>query len=302
MEDARDVPRNFVNYGVPDWHQVEERNLTKVRCTLRQLVRDWSEEGIRERETNYSPLLDALERHKPITEAMRAGTEEPPKVVCPGSGLGRLPFEAVCRGYSAVGNEFSYHMLFVADYILNHSQEKGEYVIYPHVTSLRHRKRGADYARGVSIPDILPGQYLMERKCPLSELSVMTGEFAEVVKDLPLMFDALLTPFFIDTAKNFVLYVRTFATILKESAMWINIGPLLWHYATQAEDCSIELSWTQCRKIICEYFDFLEEERDREVYYTVDNEALQSTVYKCIYFVARRNNVPVTGTSNPVFD
>lgn len=33
------------------------------------------------------------------------------RVLCPGSGLGRLPFEVVRRGYGCQGNEFSFFML-----------------------------------------------------------------------------------------------------------------------------------------------------------------------------------------------
>ena len=41
------------------------------------------------------------------------------RVLCPGAGLGRLVFEVVCRGYACQGNEFSYFMLFVSNFILN---------------------------------------------------------------------------------------------------------------------------------------------------------------------------------------
>jgi hypothetical protein len=33
------------------------------------------------------------------------------RVLCPGSGLGRLPFEVAKRGYGCQGNEFSFFML-----------------------------------------------------------------------------------------------------------------------------------------------------------------------------------------------
>ncbi len=41
------------------------------------------------------------------------------RVLCPGAGLGRLVFEVVCRGYACQGNEFSYFMLFVSNFVLN---------------------------------------------------------------------------------------------------------------------------------------------------------------------------------------
>eukprot|EP00397_Hematodinium_sp_SG-2012_P034568 GEMP01037087.1.p1 GENE.GEMP01037087.1~~GEMP01037087.1.p1 ORF type:complete len:469 (+),score=66.31 GEMP01037087.1:111-1517(+) len=294
-----DLPPNFTKRGVPDWHDVEERNLLKVRCTLRQLVRDWADEGARERETNYDPLLDALERYVPITPAMREGTEAPPRVVCPGSGLGRLPYDAVCRGYSAFGNEFSYHMLFVSDYLLNNTLREKQYEVYPYVMSLKNRKKATDNLRSFRIPNVNPGEYMMKRRCPLSEFSVVTGEFVEVFKDMN-YFNAILTCFFIDTAKNFFMYVRSFASLVPEGGVWINIGPLLWHFAEQASEVSIELTWTQCKKVISEYFSIVEQEF-RTVHYTVDADSIQSTLYNCIFYVARRNSTPVTGESNPVY-
>lgn len=41
------------------------------------------------------------------------------KVISPGSGLGRLPLEICLRGYQSMGNEFSYFMLILSNFILN---------------------------------------------------------------------------------------------------------------------------------------------------------------------------------------
>lgn len=38
----------------------------------------------------------------------------------PGTGLSRLLMEVVKRGYGGQGNEFSYQMLLVSNYMLNH--------------------------------------------------------------------------------------------------------------------------------------------------------------------------------------
>ena len=54
-------------WQVPPDHQVQERNSVKVRTVLRQFVRDWADEGAKEREVQYGCLLDALERHVPKT-------------------------------------------------------------------------------------------------------------------------------------------------------------------------------------------------------------------------------------------
>ena len=41
-------------------------------------------------------------------------------MLVPGCGLSRLLFEVVERGYGGQGNEFSYQMLLVSNYMLNH--------------------------------------------------------------------------------------------------------------------------------------------------------------------------------------
>lgn len=41
------------------------------------------------------------------------------KVICPGSGLGRLPLDICFRGYYSLANEFSYFMLIMSNFMLN---------------------------------------------------------------------------------------------------------------------------------------------------------------------------------------
>lgn len=66
------------------------RDLDKVRSTLKQLVRDWSEQGKKEREFAYQPILEALEVQFPLPRMQRNRV----RVLFPGCGLGRLPWEA----------------------------------------------------------------------------------------------------------------------------------------------------------------------------------------------------------------
>jgi carnosine N-methyltransferase len=75
---------------------------------------DWSEEGKLEREMCYKPLTDELIKKYP-DEKERGSI----KVVCPGSGLGRLPFEVASLGFRSQGNEFSYYMLIGSNFVLN---------------------------------------------------------------------------------------------------------------------------------------------------------------------------------------
>ena len=74
----------------------------------------------------YTPLLEALEKYVPIVREPD-GTITPEhhrRVLVPGTGLSRLLMEVVERGYGGQGNEFSYQMFLVSNYMLNHVFEE----------------------------------------------------------------------------------------------------------------------------------------------------------------------------------
>jgi len=75
-----------------DTNQVD---LGRVRESLKHFVRDWSQEGAREREKIFQPIIRALER-VPVVERARM------KILVPGSGLGRLAWEISQLGESLV--------------------------------------------------------------------------------------------------------------------------------------------------------------------------------------------------------
>jgi len=126
------------------------------------------------------------------------------------------------------------------------------------------------------------------------------GEFVQVYEDQHAAWDAVLTCFFLDTAKNVFQYIRTLAQIIRPGGFWINLGPLLYHFAEMEEEISIELSWEEVRQAICRYFDIVEESR-RVAQYTGNPNSLTGVRYNCIFFVAARNSEPASGYSNPVF-
>lgn len=279
---------------IPEGHQIEDRNSSKARTVLRQMVRDWADEGAKERQSQYGCLLSALHKYVPLKGRER----KPPKVVAPGSGLSRLPFEIAARGYSAQGNEFSYHMLQGSKWVLNGTSGTKTHTIYPFIFNLENRRTSTAQLRAVKVPDVCPAEVL----CPgrPADFSMCAGEFVDVYKDQINEWDAMLTCFFLDTAKNVFLYIRVIADIVKPGGLWANIGPLLYHYAEQPDAISIELSWEEVKPAISKYFDFKEEEL-RYAYYTTNEQGLFHTRYKCIYFAAIRNNTPTDGVSHPVF-
>jgi hypothetical protein len=139
----------------------EERNLSKVRSTLHQMVRDWGAEGAAERAQCYEPLLRELVAALPVTPANRFRQ----RVLVPGAGLGRLAFEIVSRGYATQGNEFSYHMLVAGSHMLNRAGDVGSTVLYPWIDQSSNVASPADMLRAVAVPDVccadaLQGEWL----------------------------------------------------------------------------------------------------------------------------------------------
>ncbi|ETB59145.1 hypothetical protein YYC_03408 [Plasmodium yoelii 17X] len=258
------------------------QNMSKVRSTLRQFVRDWSIEGIEERKNAYEPILKSLEKYIPIKDNYI------PKILCPGSGLGRLPYEVAKRGYKSQGNEFSYFMLLSSNFILNYYNQKDSLHIQPYCINTLNRKKRDDHLKIINLPDV----NTYNKDVLDSEFSMCAGELVEVYYDEKEQFDGILTCFFLDTAKNIFVYIRTFANILKPNSLWSNIGPLLFHYAEMPNEMSIELAWDEIKFVISKWFTIVDEQWI-DNYYTTNIDSMMQVQYHCIFFNAIRNDVPV---------
>jgi carnosine N-methyltransferase len=73
------------------------------------------------------------------------------------------------------------------------------------------------------------------------------GDFLGVYKGQSDVFDCVITCFFLDTATNPIEYMRIIHRILKPNGVWINYGPLTYHFENE-DDHSLELPFDQiCR-------------------------------------------------------
>lgn len=77
---------------------VHWKDVSKLRSTLKQIVRDWSEEGKVERDLCYKPIWEEFRRHFPNN---RDSENKRVRVLFPGCGLGRIVFDFACEGYGA---------------------------------------------------------------------------------------------------------------------------------------------------------------------------------------------------------
>lgn len=82
--------------------------VSKINTTLRQCMRDWSDEGQDERRKSYGAVIAELERLCPVDPERKCAQ----KVLVPGAGEGRLAYEIVSRGYGCAGESCaSLHVL-----------------------------------------------------------------------------------------------------------------------------------------------------------------------------------------------
>lgn len=217
-------------------------DMDKARSTIRQLWRDWSAEGQCERDACYNPVLAALDdEFKNLSKSARAKVN----VLVPGVGLGRLLCEICTRGYTVEGNEISYHQLMASNFILNHTSRAEEFGLHPWALSFSNHRSRSDQLQQVRIPDIHPGTTLNESSSPdgvhaFERMSMCAADFCVAYKkpENKERFDAVTTVFFIDTAPNLIRYIEAISHCLKLDGLWINLGPLLWHFENKANNSS----------------------------------------------------------------
>ncbi|KKK19356.1 hypothetical protein AOCH_006281 [Aspergillus ochraceoroseus] len=293
-----------------NWHGVAtSSDVNKAHSTIRQFYRDWSAEGQPERDVSYVPVLQTLK-----TEfAQRRDLGEEIKVLVPGAGLGRLVFEICRAGFAAEGNEISYHQLLASSWVLNHTRGPQHHELYPfalHFSNLLSREQ---QLRKVMIPDVHPGATMLEAQAnstmPFGSMSMSAADFVVLYSNPSNreVFDAVTTVFFIDTAPNLIRYIETIRHCLKPRGLWINNGPLLWHFEdTQrshsgsdpashqgiGEPGSVELTEEEVFCLV-ERMGFSIEQRQcveerAECGYIQDSESMLRPLYRPSHWVARK--------------
>ena len=261
-----------------DFQHISPEDQSKVITTLTQIVRDWADEGIEERKGAYGPILDAIKKYFP--EDQRSNSD----VLVPGAGLGRLVFEITKLGFNCQGNEFSLYMLFASNFILNAVSGKNTITFYPWVHQFCNMVNAKDQIAPVTFPDTDPRELPSDAK-----FSMAAGDFLEVYT-VSNYWDCIATSFFIDTAHNIIAYVEKIYAILKPGGLWINNGPLLYHFADVPGEISIELSYEELRQVILQDFKFelVEEEIGGKSSYIQNPRSMLKMTYDCIFFVMRK--------------
>jgi carnosine N-methyltransferase len=104
-------------------------------------------------------------------------------------------------------------------------------------------------------------------------------------------FDAVATNFFLDTAADPLAYIDIIWSSLKPGGIWINFGPLLWHFDGKGREGQggVELTLEEVL-VVTEMRGFKIVERESNVlsYYTSDRESMGRWAYQCEFWVAEK--------------
>lgn len=192
-----------------------------------------------------------------------------------------------------MGNEFSHYMLLASFFILNRTDAIEKHTIYPYVHSFSNLPNNHALLRPIRIPDVLPGS-LPEG----TNFSLVAGDFEEIYgadtedkegEPQAGEWDAVLTCFFIDTAKNIVNYLRIIHRILAPRGVWINLGPLLWHFENNStNDPSIELTLEEVKALARKIGFEISNERTIDTTYTSNAQSMLGYDYHAAFWTATK--------------
>ncbi|KAL8900207.1 MAG: hypothetical protein Q9207_005810, partial [Kuettlingeria erythrocarpa] len=198
-EDYRTGPRSL--------EDAEEAEFGVVNQMFGHLVRDWSTQGAKERQTAFPPVLDALEQH-----SGGKGNGREKRVLVPGSG------------YDVTANELDYGSILAYHLLTNHTSSLHQHILQPFVTKWTHQANPSSRYSTLTVPD----------RWPNKAVKLVEGDFLDIFpRDGE--FDAVATLFFIDMSENVVDFLSNIHRLLKPGGVWINLGPLKWgaHSALQ---------------------------------------------------------------------
>ncbi|GMS84106.1 hypothetical protein PENTCL1PPCAC_6281 [Pristionchus entomophagus] len=251
--------------------------MSKINSTLKQIAREWSTEGKSERDATFGPLLRELESRFPEE------SREKHHIIVPGSGLSRLAWEISCLGFTTVACEFSSYMLIVSFVLLNIISEENEFTIHPFISGSCNTWSYPDRVRAVSFPDVCPTTASKSTEL----MSMRPGDFTSMFNGEDGKYSAVVTAWFIDTAHNVIEYIEHINRLLKVGGVWINSGPLTYHFSDTPEEISIELPFEEILRITSlRGFRIEKESRAEPSLYAADKRSMLRYTYECGFFVA----------------
>ncbi|KAF2075916.1 hypothetical protein CYY_002764 [Polysphondylium violaceum] len=252
--------------------------MDRLKNILLHLVRDWSLEGLQEREDSYALIIQELN-----SIYVNVENKSQVKVLCPSAGLGRLPYEIAAAGYCTELNEETLFMILPIYKLFQSDVEPFSISIYPFIHQTKNVEFIADQLREVKIPDIQIDKSITNSLSNL--LCIAPGDFFEHYENQYDSFDSVCTSFFIDTQTSVFRLIETIFKILKPGGTWINNGPLFYHNSSEN---SIHLSKEELFGLFQSYGFQIMKEKLVNAQYTENIKSMYQINFKCWYFVVQK--------------
>lgn len=218
----------------------------------------------------YTPIVTALKKY-----VSKHGT-----VLVPGAALCRLAWEISGAGYEVEANEFTPLFSTVADAMFNHADTTS--VLCPMMGNLTHNfSLGNQF---FEMPTPVPAPHSKDQ-C----ITLRMGDFTSLYKSTGpghRQFGAVVTCFFLDTARDVVDYLICISNMLASGGVWINFGPL--NYMQRSR---VKLSWEEI-VLIAERIGFdWETQNQVDVAYSLQpGSKMYVEQHTCMFSVAKKNS------------
>ena len=236
------------------------------------IMRDWTKEGKKEREKNYLPIIDQVKKYlKPNS-----------KILIPGAALLRLGYELAKLNYDIDANDYNFSNVMLCDYLFNYSK-KDQFEFEPLIRSFSNYLTEDMVFKKYTFPD---EDINLQGK---GKITLTGGDFVQLFKDKKENYDCVITCFFIDTAKNVIEYIDVIENVLKKGGIWINFGPLSYHWIGYQDIPTIELPYDKLKEVIQNFgFEYLEEEKNKTIAYCEIEGFMKNDVFDCVFFTAKK--------------
>jgi carnosine N-methyltransferase len=245
-------------------------------------VRDWTEERRQERIDNYNDIINDVIKYLPKDKKEK--DKERYKILIPGCALNRLGYELAKNGYDVEGNDYLFLNGIFSDYIFNKSK-KNNNSIEPFIYTFKNFLNEDDAFKKFSFPNI---DINLKDKDKFGKMKMVVGDFIAIYNNIKDFYDCVITCFFIDTAENVIEYIDIIYNVLKKGGIWINFGPLSYHFSNFPDRLCIELPYDKLKEVIINYkFEYIFE-NFKDTYFGYMDNHMKNEIFKCIYFVVQK--------------
>ena len=236
------------------------------------IMRDWTKDSKKERDKNYIPIIEQVKKYvKPKS-----------KILLPGSALLRLGYELAKLDYDIDANDYNFSNVLLCDYLFNHSK-KDQFEFEPLIRSFSNYLTEDSVFRKYTFPD---EDINLQGK---GKMTLAGGDFIQLFKDKNENYDCIITCFFIDTAKNVFEYIDVIEKVLKKGGIWINFGPLSYHWVGIQNIPTIELPYDKLKEVIQNFgFEYKKKKKNKTIAYCEIEGFMKNDVFECVFFTARK--------------